>query len=174
MLAIVLTARVLGPEIGIARTIGAVGLSVVIGLLMAIIFRGEEKEKVALQMAMPEEEVKHSLWQKGLYFAWMIGILVFANWGKPLEATGIWASIYSQKWQIAASFAVALALILVVWYGVRVWKVVMTAILVVALTFFFPDQPLIAFTAGFIGLSAFTSLDKGEAGEWFSSSWSFS
>ena len=102
MLAIVLTARVLGVEMGIARGVGAVLFSVVIGALMAIIFRKEEKAKMAMQMAMPEEEVKHTLLQNGLYFASMVGILVFANWGKPQEATGVWAGIYTAKWIITS------------------------------------------------------------------------
>jgi hypothetical protein len=83
VLAIILTARVLGLEIGIARAVGAVVFSVVIGLLMALIFRKEEQEKADAATAMPEPEVKRPLWQNALYFAPMVGVLVFANWGKP-------------------------------------------------------------------------------------------
>jgi uncharacterized protein len=173
VLAIVLTARILGPEMGIARAVGAVLLSIIIGALMAFTFRKEESAKLAIQMAMPEEEVKRSLWQTSLYFAAMIGVLVFANWGRPQETTGAWAAIFAAKWQITAAFAAALGLILVFWFQVRAWKVGLTAIPVIALAFLFPDQPIIAFTAGFLGLSAFTSTDKGEAGDWFASSWTF-
>ncbi len=173
VLAIVLTARILGPEMGIARAVGAVLLSIIIGALMAFTFRKEESAKLAIQMAMPEEEVKRSLWQTSLYFAAMIGVLVFANWGRPQETTGAWAAIFAAKWQITAAFAAALGLILVFWFQMRAWKVGLTAIPVIALAFLFPDQPIIAFTAGFLGLSAFTSTDKGEAGDWFASSWTF-
>ena len=173
VLAIVLTARILGPEMGTARAVGAVLLSIVIGASMAFIFRKEENAKLAIQMAMPEEEVKHTLWQTSLYFAAMIGVLVFANWGRPQEETGLWAAIFAAKWQITSVFAAALGLILILWFGMRAWKVGVIAVPVVALASLFPDQPIIAFTAGFIGLSIFTSTDKGEAGAWFASSWTF-
>jgi hypothetical protein len=173
VLAIVLTARVLGVEMGIARGVGAVLFSVVIGALMAIIFRKEEKQKIAMQMAMPEEEVKRSLLQNGLYFASMVGILVFANWGKPQETTGVWASIYAAKWIITSGFTVALGVMLSAWFQMRVWKIGLTAVAVVGLALLFPDHPVIAFTAGFVGLSVFTSTDKGELGDWFSTSWGF-
>jgi uncharacterized protein len=173
VLAIILTARILGPEMGIARAVGAVLMGIVIGASMAFIFRKEEKAKLAIQMAMPAEEVKRPLWQTSLYFAAMIGVLVFANWGRPQETTGAWAAIFALKWQITSVFAAALGLILISWFGMRAWKVGSIAVPVVALAFLFPDQPIIAFTAGFIGLSIFTSTDKGEVGAWFASSWTF-
>jgi uncharacterized protein len=173
VLAIVLTARILGPEMGIARAVGAVLLSVLIGASMAFIFRKEESAKLAIQMAMPVEEVKRPLWQTSLYFAAMIGVLVFANWGRPQETTGAWAAIFAAKWQITAVFAAALGLMLIFWFQMRAWKVGLTAIPVIALAFLFPDQPIIPFTAGFLGLSAFTSTDKGDAGDWFAASWDF-
>jgi len=173
VLAIVLTARVLGVEMGIARGVGAVLFSVIIGALMAIIFRKEEKEKIAMQMVMPEEEVKHTLLQNGLYFASMVGILVFANWGKPQEATGVWAGIYAAKWIITSGFAAALGVMLIAWFQMRAWKIGLIAVAVVGLALLFPDYPVIAFTAGFVGLSVFTSTDKGELGDWFSTSWGF-
>ncbi len=173
VLAIVLTARVLGVELGIARAVGAVLFSVVIGILMHLIFIKEEKQKADAQMAMPEEEVKRPLWKNALYFASMVGILVFANWGKPDEATGIWAVIYRAKWFVTSSFAAALGIMLVRWFETAWWKVTLTAVPVAGLAVAFPEQPLIAFSAGTIGLSIFTSIDKGETAEWFSSSWGF-
>ena len=80
VLAIVLTARVLGLELGIARVVGAVVFSVVIGLLMHLAFRKEEQEKAAAQALMPEEEVARPLWKNALLLATMVGVLVFANW----------------------------------------------------------------------------------------------
>jgi hypothetical protein len=82
VLAIILTARVLGLEIGIARAAGAIVFSVVIGLSMHLIFRKEELEKANSQMAMPEPQVNRPLWKNTLYFASMVGILVFANWAR--------------------------------------------------------------------------------------------
>ena len=83
VLAIILTARILGMELGVARAVGAIGFSVVIGLLMHLIYRKEELAKADAQAAMPEPEVSRPLWQNALFFAVMIGILVFANWGSP-------------------------------------------------------------------------------------------
>jgi uncharacterized membrane protein YraQ (UPF0718 family) len=173
VLAIALTARVLGIELGIARAVGAVLFSVIIGVLMHLIFIKEEHQKAAASMAMPDEDVKRPLWQNALYFASMVGILVFANWGKPDEATGMWAAIYSSKWIVTSFFAAALGVMLVRWFEMAWWKVALTAIPVIVLAAAFPEYPLIAFSAGTIGLSSFTSTDKGETAEWFSSSWGF-
>ena len=173
VLAIVLTARVLGLELGIARAVGAIIFSVVIGVLMHLIFIKEEKQKAEAQLAMPEEDVKRTLWQNALYFASMAGILVFANWGKPDVATGLWAFIYSAKWIVTAFFAIALGVMLVCWFETAWWKVALTAVPVTGLAVAFPEHPLFAFSAGTMGLSIFTSTDKGETSEWFSSSWGF-
>lgn len=173
VLAIVMTARILGPEMGIARAVGAIVFSVVIGLLMHFFFRKEEAERQVMQMAHMEEDVKRPLWQNALYFASMVAILVFANWGAPQTDSGFWAAIFEAKWLLTSGFAVALGVMLVLWFEVKSWKVVLTALPVVLLALVFPDQPLVAFTAGVIGLSVFASTDRGEVGDWFSSSWGF-
>ncbi len=173
VLAIALTARVLGVQLGLARAIGAIAFSVIIGLLMHLIFRKEEQEKAAAQMAMPDEEVKRPLWQNGLYFFSMVAILVFANWGKPDVDTGLWASIYSAKWIVTSIFAVALGAMLVLWFEIKWWKVALPALPTIVLALVFPEQPMVAFATAVIGLSWFTSTDKGEAGDWFSSAWGF-
>jgi len=173
VLAIVMTARILGPEMGIARAVGAILFSVVIGLLMHFFFRKEEAERQVMQMAMLEEEVKRPLWQNALYFASMVAILVFANWGAPQTDSGLWAAIFNAKWILTSLFSVALGVMLVAWFGVKAWKVGVAAVPVVLLALVFPEQPLLAFTVGVIGLSVFTSTDEGEVGDWFSSSWGF-
>lgn len=173
ILAIAMTARILGIELGVARAIGAVVFSVVIGVAMHLIFRKEEEAKAAAQAEMPEPEVKRPLWQNSIYFASMVGILVFANWGKSDDPNGIWNLMYMWKWPITSFFAVMLGAILFKWFEVKLWKVVATAIPVIILAFAFPSMPLLAFAAGTIGLCTFTSTDKGETGEWFSSSWTF-
>ncbi len=173
VLAIILTARILGLELGIARAVGAITFSIVIGLLMHFIFHREEVEKANAQMAMPEPEVTRPLWKNALYFSSMIGILVFANWGKPEDPSGFWNLIYSLKWFITGSFALVLALILVTWFGLKWWKVAMVFIPSIILGLAFPNNPVIAFAAGIIGLSILTSTDKGEVGDWFNSTWGF-
>lgn len=173
VLAIALTARVLGVKLGIARAVGAVVFSVVIGLLMHLIFRKEEQEKAAAQLAMPEPEVERPLWQNAVYFFTMVGILVFANWGKPMHEIGLWQAIYSAKWIVTSVFAVALAVLLVVWFGMKWWKMLFAALPAVLLAIVFPETPMIPFAAGAIGLSTVTSTSKDETGKWFSSAWGF-
>ena len=103
VLAIILTARVLGLELGIARAVGAVLFSIVIGLAMHFIFRKEELAKANAQAEMPEPQVSRPLWQNALFFASLISVLVFANWSKPEEGTvGLWYAIYFAKWIITA------------------------------------------------------------------------
>ncbi|HAX91767.1 MAG TPA: hypothetical protein DCY07_06125 [Rhodospirillaceae bacterium] len=173
VLAIVMTARILGMELGIARAVGAIAFSLVIGLTMHLIYRKEEAAKSAAQLAMPEDKAARPLWQNALYFAAMVGILVFANWGKPDQPEGLWAAIYAVKWPITGVLAIAFGVMLNLWFGIKMWKVLATAIPVALLAYLFPEQPLVSFSAGVIGLSTFTSTDKGEAGEWFATSWGF-
>lgn len=173
VLAIVLTARILGPELGIARAFGAVFLSVFIGYSMHLLFRKEEEAKAAAQMLMPEHEVKRTLWQDSLYFASMVFILVFANWGRPQAETGLWANIYEQKWVLTSISGFALGIMLVGWFGLKAWKAVFTGVAVATAAYVVPETPLVAFTIGTLGLTIFTSTDEGELGEWFSSSYSF-
>ena len=172
-LAIVLTARILGLKMGIARAVGAILFSIVIGLLMHLIFRKEEIEKANGQMAIPETDEGRPLWQTAIYFATMVVILVFANWGKPAETTGLWHSIYAAKWLITSLAALLLALELVVWFRLAWWKVGLAALPAAILALLFPHEPMIPFAAAVIGLSIIISTDKGESGEWFSTSWEF-
>lgn len=173
VLAIALTARVLGVRLGLARAICAVLFSVVIGLIMHFVFRREEEEKAAAQAALPEPEVTRPLWKNGVYFATMVGILVFANWGKPMHEAGLWHAIYSAKWILTSICSVALGVILVTWFGVKWWKMLLAATPAAALAALYPASPMLAFAAGVIGLSTITSTDRGETGEWFSSTWGF-
>ncbi len=175
VLAIVLTARILGPEMGIARGVGAIMFSIIIGLSMSFIFRKDEQEKKTIQlaMAMPAEEQSRSLFQTALYFASMVGILVFANWGQPQDSIGLWAEIYHAKWILTSIFATAFAVMLVRWFEVPLLRVLSVYVPVSSLALLFPDRPVVWFTLGFLGLSIITSTDKGENGRWFSSSWDF-
>ncbi len=116
VLAIILTARVLGLEIGIARAVGAILFSIVIGLIMHFIYRKEEVEKANGQMAMPESQQQRTIAQNAVYFASMVGILVFANWARPTINTGLWFHIYSAKWIITGILAIALISMLVLWF----------------------------------------------------------
>lgn len=173
ILAIILTARILGLKLGIARAVGAIFFSLIIGLLMEFIFRGEELEKIEAQASMDESEVKRPLWQSMLFFAVMVGILIFANWAKPAEMSSIWATLYLAKWWITGLLGIALAIILVVWFKLNSAKVVLASVVTAVLAFQFSELPMIPFAAGVIGLSWLTSTNKDEAGEWFAASWDF-
>ena len=118
VLAIIFTAKVLGWELGLARAIGAVVFSVIIGFLMHLIFIKEERRRHAEgNFLVPEEEALRPLWKNAIYFASMVGILIFANWTKPsLSDTGIWVNIYHFKWIITSFFAVVLAVTLISWF----------------------------------------------------------
>lgn len=173
VLAIVLTARVLGLELGIARAVGAVTFSVVIGLLMHLIFRAEQLHKAAAQANLAVPKGRRRLWQNVLYFGAMVGILVFANWARPLAYHPIWSAIYLAKWPMTAAFALGLALILIAWFGLEWWKLLLAGIPVAILAVLLPGAPAIAFAVGVLGLSAVTSTHEGETGEWFNASWVF-
>jgi uncharacterized membrane protein YraQ (UPF0718 family) len=174
VLAIILTARVLGMELGVARAVGAVAFSIVIGLLMHLIFRKEEAAKAAEQRAVPVPEVSRPLWQNALFFASMIAILVFANWGAPAAGTtGVWQTVYAAKWYLTAVFAVMLGGILVAWFRLAWRRVMVPAVAVAGAGVGFSQQPLVPFTVGVMGLSAVAASDDGELKEWFSASWGF-
>jgi uncharacterized protein len=176
ILAIVLTGAVLGPEMGMARAVGAIVFAVVIGLFMHLIYRREESEKIDAAAAMPEPEVNRPLWQNALYFGSMVGILVFANWGQPAGESGLWFDIHAVKWSITAFFALALAAILVAWFRVGKWRMLIAAAPVAVLALAVPDYPLLPFVAGALGLSTLTATagdDDGELRDWFAASWDF-
>ncbi|MCG6928571.1 MAG: permease [Acidobacteria bacterium] len=120
VLALILTARVLGVEIGLARAIGAVVFAVVVGLLMAFLFRREEAERQgqgADPFAAAAAEVgPRQGWQDALFLATMVGILVFANWGAPNREVGAFAAIHSVRWWLTGALALALAVMMVRWY----------------------------------------------------------
>ncbi len=176
ILAIVLTGAVLGTEMGIARAVGAVTFSIVIGLMMHLFFRKEELEKQVAAAAMPEPEVARPLWQNALFFASMVSILVFANWGRPVETTGLWHAIYALKWPITGLFAIALAIIMVLWFQVGIWRMLLTASPTLVLALALPEHPELAFVAATIGLTLLLTTkrdDDGELQEWFDTSWDF-
>jgi uncharacterized protein len=127
VLAIVLTATVLGAELGLARAIGAIGFSVLIGLAMHMIYRREEHARSRGGLLLPDEANGRPLWQTAGYFAALVGVLVFANWGQPQQADGIWYDIWRAKWLLTALFGTALGLVMVLWFGMRWWKMALVA-----------------------------------------------
>ena len=116
-LAIILTAKVLGLQLGVARALGAVVFSVVAGVLMHVLFRREEKTKAIAMAALPEPAAPRPLWQTATFFGLMVAILVMANWTRGDEASGFFAAVFAAKWRLTAALAVALAIILWRWFA---------------------------------------------------------
>lgn len=126
VLAIILTARILGLEMGIARAVGAVVFSVIIGLLMHFIFRKEEarRHENGGFVETGETPAARPLWQTVIYFAVMVGILIFANWA-PGASVSFWTVIFQVKWYITGALLISLAFILWKWFSrdeLTMWK----------------------------------------------------
>ncbi|MHC1779143.1 MAG: permease [Bacteroidales bacterium] len=184
ILAIILTARILGFEMGVARTIGAVSFSVIIGLAMSFIYRKEEKQKREEQMNFVPPPEKRPMWQTSFHFFTLVLILVFANWGAPAkdETTGLWYLIWSYKWYITAIFSAFLGYSLIKILKIK-WQWVLYSALAIAASAFLANNfiensklmPLVPMIVGIAALSTITLLDRRdeENREWTISTWSF-
>ncbi len=174
IMAIILTANVLGMELGIARAVGAIVFSIIIGLIMQFIFRNEQKENDAQMVILPEEN-QRSLGQNALYFFTLVAILVFANWGK--SADGIAGLIYAAKWEITSFFGILLGIILKYWFGIRAWKIAMLFFITIiaALVFVYQLQwgVEIPFILAAAGLMLLLGQSTDENKEWFNQTWDF-
>ncbi len=173
ILAIILTARVLGFELGIARIIGAVSFSAIIGLIMSFIFRKEEKERAEAQLSLPEPEESRPIWQTGYHFFILVGILVFANWGKPDTTEGLWFWISSNKWLLTGLLGIGFSISLIFILKLNKIFVITGSVIVLILSIIFSSQPLIPFGSAVIVLTIILSFSKGESNEWLGESWGF-
>ncbi len=170
-LAIILTAKVLGLQLGMARAIGAIVFSIVIGALMHVIFRREEKAKAVRMAAMPEPSPARPLWQTGVFFGLMVAILVVANWGRAEGTTGFFAAVFAVKWRLTAAFATLFALVLWRWFGLSAVRLGISAAATAGSAMLVPAHPSLAVLVAVAGLTWATAGRKGEAGEWFAESW---
>ncbi len=118
VLAIILTARILGWQLGLARAIGAVLFAVITGLLMAFIFRKEDASREAGNMYLPDEDQRaRTLAQDAIFMSVMVLILLFATFAKPAEGSaGLWSAIFVGKWYFTAALLLLLALMLKAWF----------------------------------------------------------
>ena len=183
ILSIILTARILGLEVGVARMIGAVAFSVIIGLAMSFIFRNEEKVKKEQQMNIVPPPEKRPMWQTSMFFFTLVLILVFANWGAPAaNDTGVWSFIFMHKWYIVGAFSLLLC-----WSLVKVLKLramwvaagaAVTGLSVVLANMFVTNAkfvPLVPMIVAIAALSVILLFDKRdeENREWAFASWGF-
>ncbi len=173
ILAIILTARILGLELGIARIIGAVVFSAVIGMIMSFIYRAEEKERADSQLALPEPEEIRPIWQTGFHFFVLVAILVFANWGKPDTTEGFWFWMYDYKWLLTGLFGIGFSLSLIFILKLNKIFVIISTVIVLILSLIFDSQPLIPFSTAVILLTLILTFSKGESNEWLGESWGF-
>src|SRR6056297_680688 len=176
ILAIILTARILGFEMGVARIIGAVVFAIVISSAMSLIYKKEEKAKKEEQLNFPETPEKRPMWQTAFNFFTLVLILVFANWGTPAEGvtSGAWYWIWSNKWLITSGFAILLVFSLIYILKLK-WQYVTLAALATAVSAFISSSPLVPMVVGIAGLSIITLTDKRdpENREWTLASWDF-
>jgi len=176
VLAIVLTARILGWQLGVARAIGAIIFSIVIGLLMHFLFRKEEQAKATQNedIYLGDEDTRsRPLWQVMLYFFSMAGILVFANWARPQSETGLWFAVYQIKWGVTAAFTVLMVFCLWRFFRVRLAYLFLAMIPPLGIALALPQQPVFAFAAGSISLVGLTFFGGAELKEWRDQTWGF-
>lgn len=183
ILSIILTARILGIEMGIARVVGAVSFSVIIGLAMSFIFRKEETAKKEEQMNIVLPAEKRPVWQTAFHFFTLVLILVFANWGAPAASDkGLWFYLFSYKWYITGGLGILLCGALVGVLKLPVWKVLLAAVLTgmaailsnlfIANAKLVPPVPMIVAIAA-LSLILLTDTRSDENREWALSSWGF-
>ena len=184
ILAIILTARILGFEMGVARVIGAVSFSVIIGIAMSLIYRKEEKIKREEQMNIQLPPEKRPMWQTSLHFFVLVLILVFANWGAPSgdDTSSAWYYIWAYKWYITGAFTLVLGYSLIAILKIKWQWVLLSGVAIIGsalLSSHFIENaklaPLVPMIVGIAALSIITLLDKQdeENKEWTISTWGF-
>lgn len=184
ILSIILTWSILGTEMGVARMVGAILFSVIIGLVMAFIFRKEEKVKQEEQMNFEAPPAKRPITHTMFHFFTLVLILVAANWGAPVsvDTSSVWFYIYNYKWYITGFLALMLAWSLIKILKIK-WQWVMMGVVATVLSALLANQfipnpklaPMVPMIVGIAALSVVTLFDKNdeENKEWTLSSWGF-
>ncbi len=117
VLAIILTTRVLGFEIGLARTIGAIVFAIVIGLIMSFIYRDEKRDVSKNNFVSDLDKELRPLWKTTIYFFNLVLILIFATWGNPQDSVGFYSLIYKVHWYLTVGLLISLFFILKFWFN---------------------------------------------------------
>jgi uncharacterized membrane protein YraQ (UPF0718 family) len=171
VMAIVVTAKVLGPELGIARALGAIVFAVIIGVIMHLIYRKEESERAqGSTRGFEAEEQGKTLGVVVTFFALMIGILVFANWAAADNSS--WMRVYEWKWHITSVLAILFAALLVFrWHWPARHLLILTGLVVVS-ALLVPGTPELPFAIAALGLMLLAATREQDQ-EWAAQTWSF-
>ncbi|GAB0152135.1 permease [Marinobacterium sp. BA1] len=171
VMAVVVTAKVLGAEIGIARAVGAILFALVIGTIMHLIYRREEAERsVKSSRGFEGESSDRPMGVIVGFFALMVGILVFANWAAADSEA--WMAVYEWKWPITAVLASLLAALLVWRWHWPAHQLLLLGGVVVTAAWLVPAAPELPFAIGIAGLMIIASLREQDR-EWAAQSWDF-
>jgi uncharacterized membrane protein YraQ (UPF0718 family) len=171
IMAIVVTANVLGVELGVARGVGAIVFAVVIGAIMHLIYRKEEMARAdASAQGFAADQAEKPLATVVAFFSLMIGILVFANWAAA--DSQLWMQIYAWKWQITSLLAVILAVLLVIQWHWPVFHLLILGALVIGSALLIPETPELAFAVGALGILLITATREQDR-EWAVQTWDF-
>ncbi|MDS4060487.1 MAG: permease [Candidatus Contendobacter sp.] len=175
VLAIVLTAKILGVELGVARAVGAVSFALVIGFIMHWIYRREEQARAGSPKGFAlGASQSRPLGDTAAFFALQIAILVLANWAPArAEDSAVWHAIFAWKWPLTALAGLGLAGLLVWRWHWRWLPLVATAGVVTVLAGLAPRHPELAFSVGLLGLTLAAATQAGDGEEWLNQTWSF-
>lgn len=171
IMAVVVTAKVLGAELGIARAVGAILFALIIGLIMHFIYRKEEAERSSDSgRGFLTDDQEKPLGATVAFFSLMIGILVFANWAAAENDT--WMLIYQWKWKITAVLTALFAILLVFRWQWSVKHLLILAAVVSFSALLVPGVPQLPFAIGVLGVMLL-ALFNNEDREWAAQTWDF-
>lgn len=173
VMAVVLTARILGFEMGVARTVGAVVFSIALGVVMHLVFGREDSGRVKMAAATPSDELASPPLHTAMVLGSLVGILIAANWAAPAQQTGLAYAIYELKWILTSACALVLAVSLVLCMGVS-WFATATAVgATAASAFMLPQMPVVPFVVGSTALVLLTRFGGERSREWLDQTWDF-
>src|SRR5690606_34280730 len=143
------------------------------GLIMAFIYRKEEKVKADNQLAMPDVEEPRPFWQTALHFFILVAILVFVNWGKPDTTEGFWYELFANKWFITSLFGIGFALSMAYIIKVKKLFVLLGTIAVIISAIIFYDNPIITFVVAVAATTIALTFSQDEPNQWLGETWGF-
>ena len=171
VMAVVVTAKVLGLELGVARAVGAIVFAVVIGAIMHFLYRKDEAVRSsASKRGFEDDDQDRSPGVVAAFFAVMIAILIFANWAEADSPA--WMAVHAWKWQITTALSAVLAALLVLRWNWPVAHMAILAAVVAACAFIAPGTPELPFAIGTMGLMLLATIRPDDS-EWAAQTWGF-